>query len=131
MRPCPDGAHVGDAQRPIDGLAGQEDGPRAAGEDRPLVLDGVPLLDERAHEAACRFAVRAVEVLHHCERVNDAAMQGDKREPFGLAAGPAEGRELGGAVLQRRDGGRARGSSRPGPGSLVILSPARDRRAGR
>ena len=35
-------------------------------------------------------------------------MQGDERQPFGLVAGPAEGRELAGAVLQRRNHDGAR-----------------------
>ena len=56
-------AHVGDAQRPIERFAGEENGARAAGEDGPLVLDGELLVDERAHEDARRFAVRAVEKM--------------------------------------------------------------------
>ena len=48
--------HVGDSKRLIDGLAGQQNGPRAAGEDGPLVLGGEPLLYERANEQACKLA---------------------------------------------------------------------------
>ena len=80
-------AHVGDSKRLIEGLAGQQDGARAAGEDGPLVLDGELLLDEGANEHARRFAVRAVEKLAPLRARKDAAMQGDERQPFGLAAG--------------------------------------------
>ena len=79
-----------------------------AGEDRPLVLDRVLLLNERANKQACKFAVRAVEILTPLRARKRAAVQGDKRDPFGLAVGPSEGRKPGGAFLQRRDGGRAR-----------------------
>ena len=44
--------HVGDTKRPIDGLAGEQHGARAAGEDGPVVLAGEPLLDEVAKETA-------------------------------------------------------------------------------
>ena len=54
-------AYVGNAKRPIEGLAGEEDGARAAGKDGPLVLDGELLVDELADEHARRFAVRAAK----------------------------------------------------------------------
>ena len=41
-------ANVRDSESPIDGLTGQDDGARAAGEDGPLVLGGELLLDEGA-----------------------------------------------------------------------------------
>ena len=111
--------HVGDAKRPIEGLAGEEDGARAAGEDGPLVLAGELLLDERANEPPGGFAVVAgLEVRPALRARKDAAMEGDERQPFGLAAGPSEGRELAGAVLQRRDRDGARfglGASRRHP----------------
>ena len=101
-------AYVGDAKRLIDGLAHQEHGARAAGEDGPLVLEREFLLDEPANEHARRFAVRAVEKLAPLRARERAAVQGDEREPFRLAPGPSEGRELGGVVLQGRDGDGAR-----------------------
>ena len=70
--------HVRDAQRPIGGFAGEEDGARAAEKMAPL------------------------------RPRKDAGMQDDQRDPFGLAAGPSEGCELAGAVLQRRDRDGAR-----------------------
>ena len=85
---------------------------RAAGEDGPLVLDGELLLDERANEPPGGFAVVAgLEVRPALRAREDAAMEGDERQPFGLAAGPAEGHELGrrGAALS----GPGRGSVRP------------------
>ena len=102
-------ANVGDAKRPIDGLTGQEDGARAAGEDGPLVLGGELLLDEGADEAGQAFTVVAGKQVCAALRARkDTAVQGDKREPFRLAAGPSEGRELAGAVLERRDRDGAR-----------------------
>ena len=102
-------AHVGDAKCAIGGFAGEEDGARAAGKDGPLVLDGELLLDERVDETGDTFSVVArLEVRPALRPRKDAAMQGDKRDPLGLAAGPSEGRELAGAVLERRDGAGAR-----------------------
>ena len=101
-------AHVGDAKRLTDGLAGEQHGPRAAGEDGPLVLDGELLLDEGADEPQQAFAVVAGLEVHPTLRARKrAAMQGNQGQPFGLAAGPSEGRELAGPVLQRRDRGGA------------------------
>ena len=100
--------HVGDAQRPIGGFAGEEDGARAAGEHGPLVLDGELLVNERANEPARLFRVRAAEKMAPLRPRKDADMQGYQRDPFGLSAAPAEGRELAGAVLQRRDRDGAR-----------------------
>ena len=97
-------ANVRDSENPIDGLTGQEDGARAAGEDGPLVLGGELLLDEGADEAGQAFTVVAGKQVCAALRARkDAAVEGDKREPFRLAAGPSEGRERGGAVLERRD----------------------------
>ena len=52
-------------------------------------------------------------------------MQGDERQPFGLVAGPAEGRELAGAVLQRRDhdGARHPVTSARSPRTYVMRMP--------
>ena len=104
-------SHVGDAKRLIDGLAGEQHGARAAGEDGPLVLDGELLLDESADEPQQAFTVVAGLEVHPTLRARKrAAMQGDQGQPFGLAASPSEGRELAGAVLQRRDRGGALGA---------------------
>ena len=100
--------HVGDPQRPIEGFPGEQDGARAAGEDGPLVLDGELLVDERAHEYARRFAVRAVEKIAPLRPRKDAGMQRDERDPFGLSAAPSEGCKTARAVLQRRDRDGAR-----------------------
>ena len=75
------------------------------------VLDGEVLLDEGADEPQQAFAVVAGLEVHPTLRARKrAAMQGDQGQPFGLAAGPSEGRELAGAVLQRRDRGGALGA---------------------
>ena len=101
--------HVLDAKRPVEGFLRDVHGARAAGEDGPCVLDGELLLDERVDEAADTFSVVArLEVRPALRPRKDAAVQGDQGDPFGLAAGPAEGRQLAGAVLQRRDRDGAR-----------------------
>ena len=65
---------------------------------------GELLLDEGADEPRKALAVVAgLEVRATLRARKRAAMQGDKGQPFCLAAGPSEGRELAGAVLQRRD----------------------------
>ena len=77
----------------------------------PLVLDGEVLLDEGADEPQQAFAVVAGLEVHPTLRARKrAAMQGDQGQPFGLAAGPAEGRELASAIRQRRDRGGALGA---------------------
>ena len=79
------------------------------GEDGPLVLGGELLLNEDANEPGQAFTVVAGKEVRAALRARkDAAMQGDEREPFRLAAGPSEGRERGGAVLERRDRDGAR-----------------------
>ena len=101
--------HVGDAQRAIGGFAGEEDSPRAAGEDGPLVLDGEPLVEERAHKRGGRFSViTSVDVRAVLRPRKDAGMQRDQRDPFGLSAAPSEGFKTARAVLQRRDRDGAR-----------------------
>ena len=57
-------AHVGDAKRLIDGLAGEQHGPRAAGEDGPRVLDGEVLLDEGADEPQQANGLYVLEGLY-------------------------------------------------------------------
>ena len=72
---------------------------------------GEVLLDEGADEPQQAFAVVAGLEVHPTLRARKrAAMQGDQGQPFGLAAGPSEGRELAGAVPQRRDRGGALGA---------------------
>ena len=60
-------ANIRDAQRQIGGLAGQQYGARAAGEDGPLVLNGELLLDERVPSPCIDLGLR---VLDRCEPVH-------------------------------------------------------------
>ena len=55
----------------------------------------------------------------------DAAVETDERDPRGIASGPAEGRELAGAVLNRgdRDGARYPVTSARSPRKYVMRIP--------
>ena len=55
----------------------------------------------------------------------DAAVETDERDPRGIASGPAEGRELAGAVLNRgdRDGARHPVTSARSPRKYVMRIP--------
>ena len=100
-------AYVGNVERPIEGLAGEEDGARAAGKDGPLVLDGELLVDELADEHARRFAVRAAKETTPLRSDKDAGVEANERQPLGRAAGcirePRAGRRGPQALGLRRE----------------------------
>ena len=91
MRSCPGGGVRRDSKRPIDGLAGEQHGTRAAGEDGPVVLDRVLIVDKRPDEPAGDLWMRIAKKGAPLRAGKRAAVQGDKRDPFGLAVGPSEG----------------------------------------
>ena len=55
--------HVGDVERPIEGLASEQHGARVTWKDGPRVLDGEPLVDERADESAGLLGARIIEKI--------------------------------------------------------------------
>ena len=71
-------SHVGDAKRLIDGLAGEQHGARAAGEDGPRVLDGELLLDESADEPQQAFTVVGGLEVHPTLRARKRAAMADR-----------------------------------------------------